>query len=143
LAWKLRNADLHAIDKANQEPKRKAKLSPLVVALCATADTLAYLDKRLFELPLLECLDKSAAEQAAWINMVTPTVRIAEADDRLITTQRDIRSFFAKRRGPDQCNPAEPGDARGRRSPAEQGDARGRRSPAEQGDAPIPGLRDG
>jgi hypothetical protein len=133
LAWKPRNADLHGIDKADQEAKRKAKLSPFVVTLCATANTLAYLIKHLFKLPLLERLDKSADEQAAWINVVTPTVRIAkaEADDRLLTTQRDIRSFFAKRRGLDQCNPAEPGDGR-RSSPA-----------AEQGDAPIPRLRDG
>jgi hypothetical protein len=107
LAWKLRNADLHSIDKADQEAKRKAELSPFVVALHATANTLAYLDKRLFELPLLARLDKSADEQAAWINVVTPTVRIAKAEayDRLLTTQRDIRSFFAKRRGPAQCIP--------------------------------------
>jgi hypothetical protein len=37
LAWKLRNADLHGIDKADQELKHKAKLRPAIVALCTAA----------------------------------------------------------------------------------------------------------
>jgi hypothetical protein len=110
LAWKLRHTDFHGIDKADQEAKHKAKLRSAIVALYAAADKLDYLDKRLFEITLLTCLGKSADAQAAWINVVTPTVRIATADaaDKLITTQRDICSFFTKR-----CGPAEQGDARG------------------------------
>jgi hypothetical protein len=54
MAWKLRNADLRGVeDTADQEEKRKAKLKPAIVALSKTADTLDYLDKHLFELPLL------------------------------------------------------------------------------------------
>jgi hypothetical protein len=52
LAWKLRNADLHGIDKADRERKSKAKLRPQVVALYQKAASLNYLDKRLFALTL-------------------------------------------------------------------------------------------
>jgi hypothetical protein len=131
LAWKLRNGDLHGIDKADQEAKRKAKLQPAIIALCLAAAKLDYLDKCLFNLTLLKRLDKLAADQAAWINVVTPTVRMAtaKAADKLLTTQQDIHSFFIRHR-----------------NPAEQGDApRQEHSPAEQGDAPqpVPRLRDG
>jgi hypothetical protein len=98
-AWKLRNANLHRIDKADQELKRKAKLRPAIVALCT-------LDKRIFDLPLDTRLDKTtSSDQAAWINLHAPTVRIAKASaaDKLLTTQRDIRSFFVR-------VPAEQGD---------------------------------
>jgi hypothetical protein len=47
LAWKLRNADIHGIDKADQERKSKAKLRPQVVTLYQAANSLNYLDKRL------------------------------------------------------------------------------------------------
>ena len=93
LAWKLRNADLHGIKAADQEAKRKAKLKPAIMALYQTAATLDYLDKRLFELPLLARLDLKSYEQTAWINVVTPTVRQCKAEtaDKLQKTQRDIR----------------------------------------------------
>jgi hypothetical protein len=57
LAWKLRNADLHGIDKADQELKRKAKLRPAIFVLCTPAAQFAYLDKRIFGLPLDTRLD--------------------------------------------------------------------------------------
>jgi hypothetical protein len=128
----LRNADLHGIDKADQELKRKAKLRPAIVALHTAPAQLTYLDKRIFDLPLDTRLDKTtSSDQAAWIKMHAPTVRIAKAAaaDKLLTTQPDIRSFFV-------------------RVPAEQGDQAEppcSRSPAEQGDEPqpIPRLRDG
>jgi hypothetical protein len=131
-AWKLRNPDLHGIDKADQELKRKAKLHPAIVALCTAAAQLTYLDKRIFDLPLDTRLDKTtSSDQAAWINLHAPTVRIAKtsAADKLLTTKRDIRSFFVR-------VPAEHGD---------QGEPPRSRSPAEQGDEPqpIPRLRDG
>jgi hypothetical protein len=77
LAWKLRNADLHGINAADQEEKRKAKLRPNVVALYADADKLLHLDKQLFEMPLDLRLLTQSHDQSAWINLVTPTVRIA------------------------------------------------------------------
>ena len=97
-AWLLRNADLHGIDKADQEAKRKAKLRPAIVALYQTSATLTYLDKRLFALPLDKRLDLNSSEQRAWISLVTPTVRQAkaEADDHLRQTQPDIRGFFLR-----------------------------------------------
>ncbi len=97
-AWLLRNADLHGIDKADQEAKRKAKLRPAIVALYQTSATLKYLDKRLFALPLDKRLDLNSSEQRAWISLVTPTVRQAkaEADDHLRQTQPDIRGFFLR-----------------------------------------------
>jgi hypothetical protein len=108
----LRNADLHGIDKADQELKRKAKLRPAIVALCAAAAKLNYLDKRIFDLPLDTRLDKtSSSDQAAWMNLNTPTVRIAKAAaaDKLLTTQRDICTFFVR-------VPAEQGDQGGHRN---------------------------
>jgi hypothetical protein len=122
LAWKLLNADPHGIDKADQEAKRKAKLRPAIVALHAAADKLDYLDKRLFEITLLTRLGKSADDQAAWINVVTPAIRIATADaaDKLITTQRDIRSFFPKRRKT-PTQPCERGGAQDTTQPCEAG----------------------
>ena len=56
MAWKLRNADLHGIDSADQEAKRNAKLKPAIVALYKTSEKLDYLDKCLFDLPLLPSL---------------------------------------------------------------------------------------
>jgi hypothetical protein len=148
MAWKLRNADLHGIDAADQEAKRQAKLKPAIVALYETAATLPYLDKRLFELPLIDRLDLKSHEQTAWINVTTPTVRQAktEADDKLHTTQRDIRKYLFRKaavpvgapRGPlaEQAQPP----AEQAQLPAEQA-----RPPAEQAHArhPIPRLRDG
>jgi hypothetical protein len=68
LAWKLRNADLCSIDKADEELKREAKLRPKIVAPC--------LDKHLFASDLDKRLDDTgSSEQTAWINLVTPTVR--------------------------------------------------------------------
>jgi hypothetical protein len=97
-AWKQRNTDLHGVDKADQELKRKAKLQPAIVALYMTAATLDYLDRRLFDLTLKQRLGQNSHEQAAWINVVTPTVRQAkaEADDHIRKTQRDIREFFIR-----------------------------------------------
>jgi hypothetical protein len=89
LAWKLRNADLHGIDKADQELKGKAKLRPAIVALCTAAAQLTYLDKRIFDLPLDTRLDKTtSSDQAAWINLHALTVRIAKASaaDKLLKT---------------------------------------------------------
>jgi hypothetical protein len=99
IAWKLRNADLHGIDKADQEAKSKAKLRPAIIALYQTSATLDYLDKRLFALDLDKRLaDTSSSEQTAWINLVTPTVRQAkaEATNHLLRSQRDIREFFIR-----------------------------------------------
>jgi hypothetical protein len=96
----LRNDDLHGIDKADQELKRKAKLRPAIVALCTAAAQLTYLDKHIFDLPLDTRLDKTtSSNEAAWINLHAPTVRIAKASaaaDKLLTTQHDIRSFFVR-----------------------------------------------
>jgi hypothetical protein len=97
MAWTLRDADLHGIDAANQEAKRKAKLKPDTIALCAKADKLMNLDKRLFEMPLELRLTKTKSkEQSAWINVVSPTVRtaMAEADDHVKKSQPDIRKCF-------------------------------------------------
>ncbi len=98
LAWKLRNADLHGIDSADQELKAKAKLKPSIAALYHTAQHLDYLDKRIFTLPLEERLLQSSREQTAWINVVTPTVRQAKAEaaDHLKRNQPDIRGFFRR-----------------------------------------------
>jgi hypothetical protein len=98
LAWKLRNADLHGVAAADQEEKRKAKLQPNVVALCADADKLLCLDKRLFEMPIELRLLTQSHDQSAWIHLVAPTVRTAqaEADKHLRTTQPDIRSCFVR-----------------------------------------------
>jgi hypothetical protein len=89
LAWKLRNADLCSIDKADEELKREAKLRPKIVAPC--------LDKHLFASDLDKRLDDTgSSEQTAWINLVTPTVRQAkaEADDHLSKSQQDIVNVF-------------------------------------------------
>jgi hypothetical protein len=93
-----RNTDLHGVDKAGQEEKRKAKLKPAIVAVFKTAETLDYLDRRLFDLTLDKGLGQKSHEQTAWINVVTPTVRQAkaEADDHIRKTQRDIRDFFIR-----------------------------------------------
>jgi hypothetical protein len=98
LAWKLRNADLHGIDTADRERKSKAKLRPQVVALYQKAASLNYLDKRLFALDLDDRLGLRSSEQAAWINVVSPTVRQAkaEADAHLRNTQHDIREYFTR-----------------------------------------------
>ena len=56
MAWKVRNPDLHGINADDQEAKRKAKLKPAIAALYKTADKRDYLDKRIFDLPLLERL---------------------------------------------------------------------------------------
>jgi hypothetical protein len=80
-----------------KKAKRKAKLKPDVVALHAKADKLLHLDKRLFEMPLELRLTKTKSkEQSAWINVVSPTVRIAmaEADDHVKKSQPDIRKHF-------------------------------------------------
>jgi len=129
LAWKLRNADLHGIDAADQEEKRKAKLKPAIVALYESANKLDYLDRRLFEMPLLARLDLKSDQQTAWINQVTPTVRQAKAEaaDKLRTTQRDIRRYLIL------PTPA-PTDAP--RTPAEQA-----RLPAEQARLPAEQAR--
>jgi hypothetical protein len=79
-AWKLRNADLHALDAADQEQKSKANLRPAIVALYASATHLDYMDKRLFRIPPIDRLLVKSREQAAWINIVTPTVRQAKAE---------------------------------------------------------------
>jgi hypothetical protein len=54
---------------------------------------------RLFETTLLKRLDTPSRDQAAWINVVTPTVcqAKAEAADKLQTTQGDTHSFFLRR----------------------------------------------
>ena len=52
VAWKLRKANLHGVNDANQEAKRKAKLSPAIVALSKIAEKSDCLNKRLFDLPL-------------------------------------------------------------------------------------------
>jgi hypothetical protein len=98
MAWKLRNEDLHGIDAADKEAKRKAKLKPAIADLYKTADKLEYLDKRLFELTLDDRLGKKSHEQTAWINVVTPKVRQAKAEaaDKLLKTQRDIREFLIR-----------------------------------------------
>ena len=97
-AWKQRNADLHGLDTADQERKRKAKLKPAIVALYNTAASLDYLDKRLFTLPLSERLTLRSHEQEAWINVVTPTVRQAKAEaaDHTQRMQHDIREFLLR-----------------------------------------------
>jgi hypothetical protein len=76
-AWKLRNTDLHGLDAA-----------------CAAH--LDYMDKRLFEIPLVDRLLAKSREQAAWINIVTPTVHQAKAETvhLLGHNQRDIREFL-------------------------------------------------
>jgi hypothetical protein len=139
MAWKLRNADLHGIDAADQEAKRKAKLKPAIVALYKTADKLDYLDKRLFDLPLVDRLDQKSHEQTAWINVVTPTVRQAKAEaaDKIHKTQRDIREFLIR----PAAQPAAPRPRAEHARPA----AEQPRPPAEQAHArqPIPRLRDG
>jgi hypothetical protein len=118
------------------------------VALYETAASLPCLDKPLFELPLIDRLDLKSHEQTAWINVTAPAVRQAkaEADDKLHTTQRDIRKHLFRKaavpvvapRGPlaEQAQPP----AEQARLPAEQA-----RPPAEQAHArhPIPRLRDG
>jgi hypothetical protein len=98
LAWKLRNADLHGIDTADRERKSKAKLRPQVVALYQKAASLNYLDKHLFALDLDDRFGLRSSEQAAWINVVSPTVRQAkaEADAHLRNTQHDIREYFTR-----------------------------------------------
>ena len=135
LAWKLRNADLHGIDAADQEAKRKAKLKPAIVALYKTAEKLDYLDKRLFDLTLEVRLGLKSHEQAAWINVTTPTVRQAKAEaaDKIQRTQRDIRAFFFRPATQTVAPrpPAEPAPAP--HPPAEQAHTR----------QPIPRLRDG
>jgi hypothetical protein len=95
-AWKPRNADLHGINKADKEMKRKAKLKPDIITLYPTAASLDYLDRRLFDKPLAERLNQPAREQAAWINIVKPTVRLAkaEADNHTRQTQHDIQAFL-------------------------------------------------
>ena len=92
----VRNADLHGIDAADQEAKRKARLKPAIVALYQTAAMLDYLDKRLFELPLLARLDLKSHEQTTWINVITPPIQQckAEAADKLQKTQQDTCQFF-------------------------------------------------
>ena len=49
-------------------------------------------------LPLDKRLDLKSHEQAAWINLHTPTVRqaLVEAADKLQKTQRDIREFMIR-----------------------------------------------
>ena len=124
LAWKLRNADLHGIDAADQEAKRKAKLRPEIVALYESGKKLNYLDRRIFDLPLDKRLGLKSHEQTAWINLHTPTVRqaLAEAADKLKKTQRDIREFLIRPAVP----PALP-----------------RPPPVQINGRPIPRLRDG
>jgi hypothetical protein len=97
MAWTLRDADLHGIDAADQEAKRKAKLKPDIVALCAKADKLLHLNKRLLEMPLeLQLTKTKSKEQLAWINVVSPTLRtaMAEADGHVKKSQPDIRRCF-------------------------------------------------
>jgi hypothetical protein len=76
----------------------KAKLRPQVVALYQKAASLNYLDKCLFALDLDDRLGLGSSEQAAWINIVSPTVRQAkaEADAHLRNTQHDIREYFTR-----------------------------------------------
>jgi hypothetical protein len=100
MAWKLRNADLHGVDtadqKAKRKAKRKAKLKPAIVALYKTADTLDCLNKQLFNLHLPTRLDKQKShEEMAWINLATTTVRQAKAEaaGHIPRTRRDIREF--------------------------------------------------
>jgi hypothetical protein len=134
--------------------KRKAKLRPAIVALYQTADKLDYLDKRLFELPLDKRLELKSHEQAAWVNVTTPTVRQAKAEaaDKIQRTQRDIREFFIRPAAQTAAPrpPAEPvpasrplAEQAAPRPPAEPVPAP--RPPAEQAHArqPIPRLRDG
>jgi hypothetical protein len=93
LAWKLRNANLHCIDTADQEAKRKAELKLAIVALHKAADKPDCFDERLFEAPILTRLDDHKShDQTAWINVVMPTARQAKADaaDKIQQTQRDI-----------------------------------------------------
>jgi hypothetical protein len=96
MAWTLRNADLHRIGAADQEAKRKAKVRLDVVALCAKADKLLHLDKRLFKMPLELRLKTKSKEQSAWINVVSPTLRTAraEAEDHVKKSQPDVRNCF-------------------------------------------------
>jgi hypothetical protein len=122
-AWKLCNADLHGIDKADQELKRKAKLRPAIVALCAAAAQLNYLDKRIFDLPLLTkppgstCTRRPSAspKPQQQTNFSRPNATIAHS---LCMSLRSRET-----RGGAPCS----------------------RSPAEQGDEPqpVPRLRDG
>jgi hypothetical protein len=93
-AWKLRNADLHGIDAADKEAK--AKLRPAIVALYSTAASLPFLDRRLFDKDLTERLNQRSREQTAWVALVTPTIRIAKAEDAHLRkqSQQDIREFF-------------------------------------------------
>jgi hypothetical protein len=89
-AWKLCNSDLHGVDAADQEAKRKAKLKPKLVALHKTAkNKLDHLNKRLFELPLLAGLDLKFHEKTAWINVATLAVwhAKAEATNKIHRTQ--------------------------------------------------------
>jgi hypothetical protein len=75
---KLRNSDLHGIDRPDQE----AKLKPAIIALCKTANLPDCLDERLFEIPiLLTRLDcHKSNDKEAWTNVVTPTVLQAKAE---------------------------------------------------------------
>ena len=74
MAWKPRNVNLHGVDSADQEAKRKAKLKPAIIALHKTAAKLNELDKRLFHLPVLAPrLGLKSHEQTAWIDVVMLT----------------------------------------------------------------------
>jgi hypothetical protein len=94
--WKQHNADLHGLDKADKERKRKAKLKPDITALYKTADDLDYLDKCLFSVPLKTRLRQRSSKETACIYVVSPTVRQAKAEeaDHIQKTQRDIREFI-------------------------------------------------
>jgi hypothetical protein len=76
----------------------QSQLKPQIVALYKTADSLDYLDKRLFALDLDKRLGLRSSEQTAWINVVTPTVRQAKAEaaTHLRNTQHDIREYFTR-----------------------------------------------
>jgi hypothetical protein len=79
-----------------KEAKAKAKLRPAIVALYSTAASLSFLDRRLFNKDLTECLNQRSREQTAWIGLVTPTIRIAKAKEAHLRkqSQHNIREFF-------------------------------------------------
>jgi hypothetical protein len=100
MAWKLRYADLHGIDATDHEAKRKAKLKPAIVDLYKTVAKLDYLDKRLFDLPLLaRLLGLKSHEQTAWINVVARQAK-TEAADHIQRTQRENHEFIIRPAAP-------------------------------------------
>ena len=88
----------HQRSRPRSETRSQAetRLKPAIVALYRAGKKLNYLNRHIFELPLLARLDLKSHEQTAWINLHTPTVRQAQAEavDKLQKTQRDIQSYF-------------------------------------------------